>query len=361
MKKNNENHLPFIDSKIGPNLKRFLRAKKYQTYYILCDSNTLEHCLGDLILECPELKEAEIIELEPGEESKDLSVVSNIWQTLTEFAADKKSLLINLGGGVISDVGGFAATLYKRGIDHINVPTSLLAMADASVGGKNGINFSGIKNMIGTINAPSAVFISPRFLKTLPTDHLISGFAEILKVALIQDKKFFRQISGLSVSPSSINLELIKKSVALKNKIVKQDPDEKGLRKILNFGHTIGHAMESLFLEKSQPLLHGQAVAIGMAIESYLCRMKKRIEPSEFQEIIHSLQLNFEFPPITQSETERFFHYFRQDKKHSGKTFQLALLKDIGQCEYDVKISATDIEKALNYYNHKIANGSHTR
>jgi len=351
-----ENYPVNIDSKIGTKLNSFLKSAKYSACFIICDSNTLKFCLSELILKCPLLKDAEIIELEPGEESKDLNIINDIWQTLTEYGADKKSLAINLGGGVVSDIGGFAASTFKRGVDFINIPTTLLAMADASIGGKTGINFSGIKNHIGTITQPKGVFINTNFLNTLPPDHLRNGFAEIIKIALIKDKSLFKQISGLVIGKSFDHPAIIKRSVRLKNLIVKKDPQEKGLRKILNFGHTVGHALESLFLEKPEPLLHGQAIAIGMAIESYLSLMLKRINAAEFDSVVKCLNLNFQFPVIQKNDLETFYRYFKQDKKHSGNVFHLALLKGIGNCDHDVKITAAQLDKAISYYNLKIAN-----
>jgi 3-dehydroquinate synthase len=352
-------HPPIIiNSKVSAKLNSFIKANNYTSHFIICDSNTLKLCLGELILSCPVLKEAEIIELEPGEASKELDIVNNIWQTLTEFGADKKSLVINLGGGVVSDIGGFAASTFKRGINFVNVPTTLLSMADASVGGKTGINFSGIKNHIGTITQPKAVFVNTGFLKTLPYGHLVNGFAEILKIALIKDQVFFNHITNLTIDNSFNDIKIIKRSIELKSAIVKKDPEEKGLRKILNFGHTVGHAVESLFMETQKPLFHGEAVAVGMAIESYLCLLLKRITKTQFDKIIFSLKLNFEFPIIGKKELSEFYRFFKQDKKHTNDRYLLALLKGIGNCDYDVKISNVLLEKSVTYYNSNIADAS---
>ncbi|MCW3078380.1 MAG: 3-dehydroquinate synthase [Bacteroidetes bacterium] len=353
-----KNNSLYLETSSKKDLIAFLKSNKYTSHFIICDSNTLKHCLTPFILACPQLKEAEIIELEPGEESKDLQVLTSILQTLTDFGADKKSLIINLGGGVISDIGGFAASIYKRGIDFINVPTSLLAIADASVGGKTGLNFSGIKNHIGTITQPKGVFIDPVFLKTLPQRHLINGFAEIIKAALVQDKKFFNTLSSLKITPGFNNLSVISQSIIIKNRVVKKDPAEKGLRKILNFGHTVGHAIESLYMEKPLPLLHGEAIAIGMVIESYLCLLLKRISKKEFDSICSCLALNFNFHPLLQHDMPVFFNYFNQDKKHLNKAYMFALLNSIGKCDPEVKVSSMMVEKAIQYYNKKIAHVS---
>jgi 3-dehydroquinate synthase len=347
-----------IGSARGKALQAFIKRGAYSSCFIICDSNTLKYCLGQLIIGCPVLKDAEVIELEPGEENKDIEVVTNIWQTLTDFGADKKSLVINLGGGVISDIGGFAASTFKRGIDFVNFPTSLLAMADASVGGKNGINFSGIKNHIGTITQPKAVFIDPAYLETLPHRHLINGYAEIFKIALIQEKKFFRLVGSLEIKPGFRNTAIISRSVKLKSKIVKKDPFDRDTRKILNFGHTLGHALESLFLKKETGMLHGEAIAVGMVIESYLSLLLKRISTKEFEIILNGLSVNFKFPQIPAAHFPILFEYLWHDKKNTGKHFIFALLNGIGKCSPAVKVSRATIEKALVHYNTSIANAS---
>jgi 3-dehydroquinate synthase len=336
----------------------FLKKNTYSSYFILCDEHTFQNCLPQLLLSCKPLKDAEIIEIESGESSKSIEIVNLCWLTLLENNANKNTLLINLGGGVVSDLGGFIAATYKRGIDFINIPTTLLAMADASVGGKTGINLGNIKNSIGVISQPKAVFIYQGFLKTLPHKHIINGFAEIIKIALVKNKTFFNKISTKIIGNSFNDVEIINKSIELKNNIVKIDPNENGTRKILNFGHTIGHAVESLFFHKQFSLLHGEAVAIGIAIESYLCLLLKRITTNEFDKISLCLKLHFHFPAIESNDQALFFNYFKQDKKHKNKYYQLSLLNGIGYCDYDVKISQTQLQQAVLYYNSKIANAS---
>lgn len=351
-----ENSSIFIGNKSRTALLSFIKRKRYSSCFIICDSNTLKHCLSKLILSCSLLKEAEIIELEPGEETKDISVITNIWQTLADFGANKTSLVINLGGGVVSDTGGFAASTFKRGIDFINIPTTLLAIADASIGGKTGINFSGAKNLIGTITQPKAIFINPDYLKTLPVRHSINGIAEIIKIALIKDKKFFSELCGLKSYKDFQSLPVIIKSIELKQGVVKKDPNEKGLRKILNFGHTIGHAVESLFLEKPEPLLHGEAIATGMVIESYLCYLLKRISKKELDLIIKCIGTHFKFYTLDKSNLDTFYKFFGQDKKHTGSLYMFALLNGTGKCDHEVKVNRTLIDKAIEYYNTHIAN-----
>jgi 3-dehydroquinate synthase len=307
---------------------------------------------------CKTLKEAEVIELEPGEDSKEISIVANIWETLTELGADKSALIVNLGGGVISDIGGFAASTYKRGVDFINIPTSLLAMADASVGGKNGVNFSGIKNHIGTITQPKAVFINTGFLTTLSLRHLTNGYAEILKMALISDKVFFKRLTSLIVTPGLNDKKIIERAVRLKSEIVRKDPSEKKLRKILNFGHTVGHALESLYLGKTNPLLHGKAIAIGMAIETYLSFSLKRLSKKEMDLVIDTISLNFDLPLLEETDLPAFYSYLKHDKKHKNNILRFALLKGIGKCEPEVTVTMPQLEKAITFYNSNIANAA---
>ncbi len=330
-------------------LSAFLKTAKYSTHIIICDENTIQCCLPTLIMACPALKEAEIIELESGEESKCLDFSAHIWQTLVENKADKNSVIINLGGGVVSDLGGFCASTYKRGIDFINIPTSLLAMADASVGGKTGIDFAGLKNSIGTFAQPKAVFISPDFLKTLPARHYNNGLAEIFKIALISDKKFWEELKNLRSDHKADNL--VTKSITLKNKIVTKDPLDKGIRKILNFGHSIGHAIESLLLGSENELLHGEAIVIGMIIETHLAFQKKLIAKKELDEIILALKTNFGVQQIHLLDQISILELLKNDKKTSKNKFKFALVAKIGSCKFDVEVTETQIKRAFDFYN----------
>ena len=349
-------HPIVIDNKISPKLNAFLRAGKYSSYFIICDSNTLQYCLPVLLQSCKALSKAGLIELEPGEANKELDVVAGIWQTLTEHGADKKALIINLGGGTVSDTGGFAASTFKRGIDYINIPTTLLAMVDAGIGGKTGINFGNIKNHIGSVVQPKGIFINTAFLNTLPFAQLNSGYAEVIKTALIADKKLFQQTCGLNISASFPVKSIVQRSADLKNAIVKKDPEEKGLRKILNFGHSVGHALESLYMEKPEPMLHGEAVAIGMAVESYISLLRKKLSQKEFSDIVNCLSLNFKLPLLEEKDEERFFAFLKQDKKNRDQSFYFALLHHIGKCEPAVKVTEAQVKKALQYYNRFLAN-----
>ena len=336
----------YIGKEIFKAISSFLTKNSYSSYYILCDENTLQHCLPKLIMACPQLQTAEIIEIESGENSKSLEISAHIWQTLIENSADKKSLLINLGGGVVSDLGGFTASVYKRGIDFINIPTSLLAMADASVGGKTGLDFIGIKNVIGTFAQPKAVFVYTDYLKTLPPRHFQNGLAEIYKMALISDKKFWNSFKEEGQDEET----LILKSVSLKNKLVLKDPFDEGIRKILNFGHTIGHALEALFFGTANELLHGEAIIIGMLVESHIAYQKKMIHKKELYEIVGAIQPYFKMQAIKNSSLEALIELIKNDKKNHSDKFYFSLIDKIGSCTFDVVVTKNQIKKALDFY-----------
>ncbi len=327
----------------------FLKKEKYSSHIIICDENTIQFCLPALIMSCPLLKEAEIIELESGEASKSLEFSAHIWQTLIENKADKHSLVINLGGGVVSDLGGFCASTYKRGIDFVNIPTSLLAMADASVGGKTGIDFASVKNVIGTFAQPKAVFVDPVFLKTLPQRHFQNGLAEIFKIALISDKKFWEELKTLDLRKDPE--KLISKSIALKNTIVLKDPFDKGIRKTLNFGHSIGHAIESLLLGSENELLHGEAIVIGMMIESHLAFQKKLITKKELDEILPALKNTFIPQQIHLLDQISVLELLKNDKKNSKNKLRFALIAKTGSCRFDIEVTEAQVKKAFAFYN----------
>ena len=300
----------------------------YSTIAILVDENTRKHCLPILIKRVPVLKNVIIIEIQSGEENKNIATCNYIWQQLTNHNFNRNSLLINLGGGVIGDMGGFCASTYKRGIDFMQIPTTLLAMVDASVGGKLGIDFDGLKNQIGLFANPKSVLINPEFLKTLDENQLVFGFAEVVKHALIADLDFWNYLTKTDFQ-DLIWEEVIAHSIAIKNKIVLNDPKEKGERKKLNFGHTFGHAIESYYLQKGTPIFHGQAIALGMLIESEMSDLTE-IEKAEITAFILS---NFALPH--NPAKNQLIAFMQNDKKNKDGKINFSLLKGIGNCSID--------------------------
>lgn len=331
-------------------LNKFLTKTNYNKYIIVCDENTSENCLSKLLFECNALTTAEIIELESGEQNKTIETCVQVWGALTDIGADKKSLIVNLGGGVISDLCGFVASTFKRGIDFINIPTTLLAMVDASVGGKTGIDFEGIKNHIGTIYKPKAVFINPFFLKTLSERHLKNGYAEIIKIALIVDQTFWKTLKKLNSTKQFSSEKIIKHAVELKNNIVKKDLNERNLRKSLNFGHTIGHALESALIKQNKDVLHGEAIVFGMIIESELALNLKQITKQEFTEINTYLNSLFKSITITPKTKKLLLQFILHDKKNKGDKLYFSLPKKIGQFELCDHIKIEDVEKSIDRF-----------
>jgi len=345
-----------IGEKAFTEMNKLLRSPgfRYGKLFLLADENTLAHCYPVLSEQSARVKEAKIIEVPSGEANKNIDVCSSIWKALSALGADRSSVLINLGGGVIGDMGGFAAATFKRGIPFIHVPTTLLSQVDASVGGKLGIDLNGLKNEVGLFSDPSAVFIHPVFLKTLPLREYYSGYAEVIKHALIADKKQWERIfaSGLQTPFSDEMESIITHSVMIKNRIVRSDPRERGERKILNFGHTIGHAVESFSLEGGGvALLHGEAIAIGMICEAYLSVKKGGLGKTELSEITSFLLDTYR--PVNnfdKFDDLRLVELMRHDKKNRGEGINFALLKRIGQAQYDKKCSVELIREALRYY-----------
>ncbi|NTV83800.1 MAG: 3-dehydroquinate synthase, partial [Bacteroidales bacterium] len=259
--------------------------------FILTDDHCYKYCLPLLRQHLPELANQKVYSLEPGEKSKDQAGLEKVWNWLMKSGAHSDSLLINLGGGVVSDLGGFAAATFKRGIDYINIPTSLIGQADAAIGGKTGIDLSGVKNQAGVFCDPAAVFIIPAFLKTLPENHFRSGFAEIIKCAVLSGHEFWSQVKNVNMSENDHLTTLIYKTVNFKCKIVSEDPYDESVRKMLNFGHTIGHALEGFFNRSEMPvMLHGEAVAAGMICEAYLSTEIAGLAGDELSEISTVIQ-----------------------------------------------------------------------
>jgi 3-dehydroquinate synthase len=342
-----------INKNIAKEINGFFKSKKdlYSKIFILVDENSLNFCYPSLVAKLPVFKDAEIIEIESGEESKNIDVCSQIWSTLSEFGGDRNSLMVNLGGGVISDLGGFIASTFKRGIDFINIPTTLLAQVDASIGGKTGIDHDNLKNEIGVFAAPKAVFINSAFLQTLDKRQFLSGFAEIIKHALIADVKYWKKLQSYKFSNEKTLDEIINTSVNIKNKIVIQDPHEKNIRKTLNFGHTIGHALESFFLEyQGKQLLHGEAIAIGMICEAYLSHKICKLPKVQFEEISKFILHKYKYIKIDGINETQLLELMMHDKKNSNEKINFSLLSSIGKCEINKSAKPDLIIESLNYY-----------
>jgi 3-dehydroquinate synthase len=291
----------------------------------------------------------DIIEVDSGEENKNIDFCIGVWKTMLDFGADRYSLLINLGGGVITDMGGFAASTFKRGIDFIQIPTTLLSQVDASVGGKTGIDLDNYKNIIGTFTQPQAVYISSVFLKTLEKRQLVSGFAEVIKHGLIFDATYYNDVKNLDVT--TLTTEHVRQSVGVKNTVITQDPTEKGLRKILNFGHTIGHAIEGYSLvHDKDSLLHGEAIAVGMICEGYLSHKLNGLSLEELEDLIATFRKNFADYKFDDSIDHELLSLMNNDKKNQANQIGFALLNKIGSCDYDIFVTEDLIVESLDFY-----------
>jgi 3-dehydroquinate synthase len=316
--------------------------------FILVDENTEKYCLH-LLLEKLN-RSAQVIRIPSGERYKNLDTCQWIWAQLLKYGADRHSLLLNLGGGVIGDMGGFCAATYMRGIKFMQVPTTLLSQVDASVGGKLAVDLLGFKNMIGLIKDPENVFIFTNFLKSLPKDQIRSGYAELLKHGLIADKETWNILSRQDDISTLDYTELVYQSVIVKKKVTEQDPEEKGIRKILNFGHTVGHAIESYWLDSKTPLLHGDAIAIGMVSEAYLSYRVGKINEEELYDIRNSLLRIYGHHPHLVGPRDKIIEIMKLDKKNKNGNIQFALLEDVGHACFDIKVEQDMIEDSFLYY-----------
>lgn len=326
-------------------LTHFFRTENYSKVGVLVDENTKLSCYP-LIREA--LPEHSLLEIHSGEENKTLASCSAVWSQLTQLSFDRHGLLIVLGGGVLGDLGGFCAATYKRGIDFLLMPTTLLAQVDASIGGKLGIDFEHFKNHIGLFQEPIITLIATDFLKTLPPRELRSGFAEVIKHCLISDKEMWDKVRTKDLSQQDWQ-GLIKHSAEFKSSVVKRDPKETGLRKILNFGHTIGHAVESYYLIHQNRLFHGEAVAIGMILESFIAFEKGMISGEELEQV-GSYLVKIYGKAVLPANTGEIFDLIIQDKKNKGGRILMAVPKGLGQAVWDVDVSRAEIVRSMEYY-----------
>lgn len=346
------NYPIYIGENALENLSSFLKERQYSNMLVLVDENTGRDCY-------PRFKGLlpphEKVEIPAGEIHKNLNTCTKVWAAITEKAFDRRGLVLNLGGGVIGDMGGFIAGTYKRGIDFIQIPTTLLSQVDASVGGKLGIDFQGFKNHIGLFREPQAVVIWPPFLETLPEREILSGMAEVIKHHIIADADAWNILKTI-IGIQELDFEaLIRHSIEIKSQIVEADPFEKGIRKALNFGHTIGHAVESYFLESETPLLHGEAIAIGMIAESWIARETGLISTDELEEIEKMILKLYGSFPIPESTFSDITALTQNDKKNQDGKILCTLPDGIGKVKVNVEISPSQIENSLRYYSEIIS------
>lgn len=330
----------------GRILRESLQTTAPGGVFVLVDDTTREHCLG--LFQDSGFTDSHLISVPAGEHHKSLESVAQIWAVLSRQGAKRNSVLVNIGGGLITDIGGFAASCFKRGIRCINIPTTLLAQVDASVGGKTGINFNGLKNEIGTFSIPELVIIDNTFLKTLPLRQVLSGYAEMLKHALLAGEDALAEVMNADLKQvgESGFLELIRKSVAVKAAVVEADPKEKGIRKALNFGHTIGHAIESVAIEQDMEIYHGDAVAYGMVVELYLSMKKLGFETRHYEAVRRLVEERFPRYRAV-AVPEKLYSLMLHDKKNEQDGVNFTLLRCPGEFEIDNYCSKEEILSAL--------------
>lgn len=330
-------------------LSGYLHNREYSSISVIVDTNTRTHCWPRISGLIPH---SHLIEIPSGEIHKNIETSRFIWQKLIEFQVDRKGLVINLGGGVIGDMGGFCAACYMRGIDFIQIPTTLLSQVDASIGGKLAIDLGKIKNIVGAFINPKAVLVDTTFYRTLPPAEFRSGYAEVIKHAVISDTNIWDRLKSPHHWRKQDWQKEVFESVLIKREIVEQDPFEYGLRKVLNFGHTIGHSLESFYLEKERSLLHGEAIALGMIGESYLSHKLTGLKREELLEMVKYLVSVYpDLGDFKCTDQGAIIDLMKNDKKNVNKTFRFSLLERIGVCTFDVEVGEEDIQNALEFIN----------
>ena len=347
----NTNNSVVVTDQLESVLTSSISAFPDDKLFLVTDQNSSKFCLP-LLCEIPNIEKFKTIVIPSGEENKLLSSVEKIWLFLSQNGADRKSLVVNLGGGMVTDLGSFAASTFKRGLPFINIPTTLLSQVDASVGGKTGFNFNGLKNEIGVINQPLQVIIDTRFLKTLDHENIISGYAEMIKHGLIHSQDHLAELRKFDLdNPDYRELQgIIAHSVLIKNYFVEKDPHERNIRKALNFGHTVGHAFESLSLRNSQPLLHGHAVAFGMIAELYLSRLNSGFADGIMHHLSQWLISIYGKYQIAASDYEALYELMGHDKKNEGKRINFTLIHSVGEVEINRDCSKEQVFEALDYF-----------
>ena len=336
---------------LAENLNKAIAKCPHDKIFILVDEHTHILCLP-LIQKMESLKDATIIQIGAEDIHKTLETLAHVWKSLGDGGATRHSLMINLGGGMVTDLGGFAASTFKRGIKFINIPTTLLAMIDASVGGKTGINFNGLKNEIGVFSPSECVLIDTQFLKSLDSYNLLSGYAEMLKHGLISTTEHWAELLNFDMNQVDYKrlLELVGKSVQIKEDIVAQDPFEKGIRKALNLGHTVGHAFESLALATGRPVLHGYAVAWGIVCELYYSFLKVGFPKDKLRQTVQFIKENYGVFTIDCKQYDRLYEFMTHDKKNSAGIINFTLMGEIGDIRINQSASKEEILDILDFY-----------
>ncbi len=340
-----------ISESLEEDLAIALTECSHDKLFVLVDERTHEHC-WPVICRFHSLRDAHLIIIKATDENKNLDTLSQVWQQLSMCGATRHSCLINLGGGMVTDLGGFAASTFKRGIDFLNIPTTLLAMVDASVGGKTGINFNGLKNEVGVFNESKSVILNTCFLKTLDTYNLRSGYAEMLKHGLISNDKMWSDLINYDLCRPDLSQlqQMVSDSVAVKERIVEADPLEHDIRKALNFGHTIGHAFESLSMSKGEPLLHGYAVAYGMICELYLCCVLAGFPTDKMRATVRYIREYYGKYDITCDDYQPLITLMRHDKKNISDSIIFTLLSNVGDIKINQAVEEKDIEECLDFF-----------
>lgn len=323
-------------------------AVPHDRLFVLADTNTARLCYP-LIAELPCVAQAELIIIPAGDDNKSLTSLSHVWTELSRKGATRHSLLLNIGGGMLTDLGGFAAATLKRGISFINLPTTLLAMVDASTGGKTGINFSGLKNEVGVFCDAKAVIINTCFLHSLDSENLRSGYAEMIKHGLIADRAHLSSLLAYDFADLSLLSEMISTSVAVKERVVTEDPFEHGIRKALNLGHTVGHAIESLLMAHGHPVLHGYAVAWGLVSELYLSTLRCGFPVALMRQVVRFIREVYGACPISCKDYDELFALMTHDKKNTSGQILCTLLADVADVRINQSISRTEIEDMFDF------------
>jgi 3-dehydroquinate synthase len=331
-------------------LSNLIAKKNYSALFILVDEHTFEVCYPKFIPNLETDKRIEVIEIESGEINKNIETCIGVWNAITELGGDRKSLLITLGGGVITDLGGFVASCFKRGIDFVNIPTTLLSMVDASVGGKTGVDLGVLKNQIGLFANPEMVLVDASYLTTLSDREVKSGTAEIIKYGLTYDDSLFNEIKN----NTNLKIEdLIYRSIEIKNEVVLQDPKEENLRKILNFGHTLGHAIESFYLESEskESLTHGEAIAIGMVCECFMSAKLLGFPIEKVKEVKNLVLSIYSKTTLLNEDFIGIMELLKHDKKNVNGQVNFVLLNDFEDYKLDCKVPETLIVESMEFYN----------